>query len=210
MSKRVQESEESERPSKRPSYGFRPQSDESSDEPNQYEDQGEEEEENGHAGGRNRDYYIKRITNYAARYPSIEPLAVHKLLDKLRGLSDEELENIYLNFVNAVTELKGTRVASFVLLPTILLDSQLPHFSNRCMADIELKRDIEAEYMEWFGWIGNKVNIIFALGSHAYESWQEGREKEEERVGFSIPVVPPTTTPKVPTLTDGTHTTKLG
>lgn len=208
MSKRVQESEESERPSKRPSYGFQPVSDESADEPNQYEDQAQVEEEGGN--GRNRDYYIKRIAQFAARYPSIEPLAVHKLLDKLRNLSDEELENVYLNFVNAVSDLKGTRVASLVLLPTVLLDSQLPHFSDRCMKDMELKRDIEAEYMEWFGWIGNKVNIVFGLATHAYESWQEARQKEEEQVGFSIGVVPPTTTPKVPTLTDGTHTTKLG
>ncbi len=131
----------------------------------------------------------KDINLLICRYPSLQIRTSHKLMEKLGGLSEEELRNVYMNAVNDVTELRGTPSAQTVLLLTYPIDLKLPGYTEYCMRDLELKRDIESELVLLFGWLGNKINIIFRLINNAYLVHRQildptFKEKEdEEKIG---------------------------
>ncbi len=102
------------------------------------------------------------------RYPALQPRTSHALMEKLAALSEQELQNVYLNAINDVSELRGTPSAETVLLTTTPIDWKIPGYTDYCMKDVELKRDIESEIVLLFGWLGNKVNIFFRLVNNAY------------------------------------------
>ncbi len=117
---------------------------------------------------------LKRDINLLiCRYPSLQIRTSHKLMEKLDGLEEDELRNVYMNAINDITELRGTPSAQTVLLLTYPIDMKLPNYTEYCMKDVELKRDIEAELVVLFGWLGNKINILFRLINNAYVVYRQ-------------------------------------
>jgi hypothetical protein len=112
------------------------------------------------------------------RYPGLQPRTSHALMEKLSNLTEEELKNVYLNCVNDVAELRGTPTAETALLLTLPVNSMIPGYTDYCMKDVELKRDIESELIQLFGWLGTKINILFRLFNNGYIVMRENTKKE--------------------------------
>lgn len=112
--------------------------------------------------------FKEKINKLCCRYPKMKPRTSHALMEQLSFLSLQELENVYMNMINDLSDIRGTPSAETVLLVTKAIDPWVPHYSEVCLKDVELKRDVETEMMEIFGWFGNRINILFRLINNIY------------------------------------------
>ncbi len=139
-------------------YGFKPSEDPKT--PDHDEELNEEE-------AAEREQLIGELLQMVSRYPQLKLRSSNELLERLKHFTLEQLRNVHFNASNDISELRGTPCATTVLLGTVYLDRYLPHYSDICLADVELKRDIENEVVDFFGYFGAGVNILFRLVNNA-------------------------------------------
>jgi hypothetical protein len=116
----------------------------------------------------------KEILKLVARYPKLELRTSKIIMEKLNEMTEDELRIVRDNCINDLSELRGTPVSAFVLFCiTQPVDYQfLPGYTEQCMSDIELKRDVETEMISIFGDLSTRVNIFFRLLNNAYITWK--------------------------------------
>lgn len=118
----------------------------------------------------------KEILKLVARYPKLELRTSKEIMNKLNEMGEDELRIIRDNCVNDLAELRGTPVASFVVfLMTQPVEWKLPGYTDQCMSDIELKRDVETEIILVLGDLSNRINIFFRLLNNAYITWKKSK-----------------------------------
>jgi hypothetical protein len=116
----------------------------------------------------------EKIAHLLCQFPQLVPRTSHDIMQRLDQLSEKELMNVYANCMNDVTEFKGTPSSDFIIyLGTYFINTILPTFRERCLDDVNLKRDIESEMIHYLGRIGNKLNILFRLANNAYAAFYE-------------------------------------
>ena len=132
----------------------------------------------------------KNICKVLSRYPTLVPRSSNLILEKLNEMSEGDLENVYQNCLNDLIEIRGTPVAKFsIFILTTFIDSKfLPGFTDECMRDLELKRDIEAEIINLLGELNNRINIVFRFFNNGYIAYKKARhEYIEEGLGSVNP-----------------------
>lgn len=118
----------------------------------------------------------KEILKLVARYPKLELRTSKEIMNKLNEMGEDELVIIRDNCINDLAEMRGTPVASFVVfLMTQPVDWKLPGYTDQCLSDIELKRDVETEIIMLLGDLSNRINIFFRLLNNAYITWKKSR-----------------------------------
>lgn len=131
----------------------------------------------------------KEIIKLVARYPSLEIRTSRVVMEKLNNMDEDELRIVRDNCISDLTELRGTPVSSFVLFCiTQPVDWKLPGYTDQCMSDLELKRDIESEIIALMGDLSNRVNIFFRLINNAYITWKKSKG---ETFAFDAPTAKP-------------------
>lgn len=119
------------------------------------------------------------ICKLLSRYPALVPRSSNLILEKLNDMDEGELGNVYQNCLNDLIEIRGTPVAKFtIFLLTKLIDDRfIPGFTDECMNDVELKRDIEAEIINLLGELNNRVNILFRFLNNGYTAYKKSRHE---------------------------------
>jgi len=118
----------------------------------------------------------KEIIKLVSRYPSLELRTSKVIMEKLNEMGEDELKIVRDNCVNDLSELRGTPVSSFVLFcVTSPVDWKLPGYTEQCLSDVELKRDVETEMISLFGDLSTRINIFFRLLNNAYITWKRSR-----------------------------------
>jgi hypothetical protein len=110
------------------------------------------------------------INKLLCRYPGLVPRTSSAIMQRLSEMSEEELENIHINMLNDITEVRGTPSAEAVIMAlTYWADAHhIPGYTSVCLSDIELKRDIESEIIKLIGFLNTKLNILFRFLNNAY------------------------------------------
>lgn len=118
-----------------------------------------------------------KINLLLCRYPALVPRTSSAIMKKLDELSASELKNVYTNALNDIAEVRGTPSAETIILAlTYHADSSyLVGYTDTCLKDVELKRDIETEVIELIGFLNNKVNILFRFINNAYSTYKRNR-----------------------------------
>lgn len=124
----------------------------------------------------------QEIAKLLTRYPKLVPRTNFKILEKLDGLSDEELENVLINARNDVAEMSGKPGATiFIYAVTKVVDDMfLPGYTDECMGDDLLKTDIENEITELVGFVSNKLNIFYRFISNYLNLKYKNKRAREE------------------------------
>lgn len=154
----------------------------------------------------------QQINRIVLQYPQLQIRCSSELIKKLDQYSEEDLQNIFMNAINDVTTLRGTPSAECFLLPTKMVDSFVPGYSEVCKKDEPLKRDIELLWLEWVGYLGTIGNIGFSLLRNINTAYEEAKKNVVSHAfptmngeeifpqtsssidpGFSIPSREPTT-----------------
>lgn len=118
----------------------------------------------------------KEIIKLVARYPKLELRTSKVIMEKLNLMDEDELRIVKDNCISDLAEMRGTPVSSFVLfLITTPVDWKLPGYTEECLNDLELKRDVETEMITLFGDLSNRINIFFRLLNNAYITWKKSR-----------------------------------
>lgn len=152
------------------------------------------------------------------RHPKLIPRTSHEIMEKLNTLSDEELFNVHLNALNDVAELKdnpsGAAVIMAMTKPVDL--AFLPGFTQLCLNDGDLRRNVEAEVTLYLGRVSGLWLVAFQLLNNAYTAFmnnltlhnaslpltnetplakfareEEEREKKRRASGEDTPVITP-------------------
>lgn len=127
----------------------------------------------------------REILRYVGRYPTLELRSSKQITDRLDQMTVEELRIVRDNCVTDLSDIRGAPVASFaVFCMSKPFDAFLPGYSDQCLQDTELKRDVESEIIAVLGEMGNKVNIFFRLLNNAYITWK--RQKHFTNQGFDL------------------------
>lgn len=154
-----EEEEESEHPSALPNFGFTPI-------PEVTKERREDPPRPSPAHEAKR----QQINRLLCRYPQLKLRSSETTLKQLVQYDESELENILTNAQNDLAAIRGAPMADFIiggvagLVDTFLL----PGYLARCLADHELKNDVEAEATLLFGACGNRTNILFRALNHGY------------------------------------------
>lgn len=120
----------------------------------------------------------------------------------LDNYEEQELFNILQNCLNDLQRIRGVPAAELVIhiLAGIVDWKFIPGYLDRCLADEELKRDVESEMMNWIGLMNTKLNIAFRFINNAYVQifrpdapyyGEEESSDEEETQSPYIQNVPP-------------------
>lgn len=122
------------------------------------------------------------INKLLCRYPGLVPRTSSAIMQRLAEMTEEELENIHINMLNDITEVRGTPSAEAVICAlTYWADAHhIPGYTNVCLADIELKRDIESEVIKLIGFLNTKLNILFRFLNNAYTCLRVKRFARED------------------------------
>ena len=118
---------------------------------------------------------LTNINNLICRYPNLVPRTSAKVMAALNDKNELELQNIYTNCLNDLAEIRGTPSSEAVITAiTYPINANLlADYTERCLVDVELKRDIESEMINVLGAIGNRLNIFFRLVNNAYASYKK-------------------------------------
>ncbi len=113
----------------------------------------------------------EKIRVLLTRYNRLVPRTSHALMQKLEGLTEGELDNVYKNCLTDVQEFRGMKAAECITLAiTYPVDTfLLPNYTQHCLRDQELLRDIDAELQDMVGYFSNRMQILIRLMSNAYE-----------------------------------------
>jgi hypothetical protein len=111
----------------------------------------------------------EQISLMMNRYPDLQLRLNQKVMDQLKNMTETELQNIMHNLKNDICNTHGTPAASTLLyLATGITGND--EFQRRCLNDPALKSDVELELMNLIGIMSTKINIIFRLFSHAFNT----------------------------------------
>lgn len=124
----------------------------------------------------------REIIKMVARYPELELRTGKQIMDKLNEMGEDELVMVRDNCINDLAEIRGTPAASFATFcVTQPVDRYLlPGYTEQCLSDLELKRDIETEMILLLGELSNRVNIFFRLLNNAYITWKKSKGEHFE------------------------------
>lgn len=125
----------------------------------------------------------QEICKLLSRYPNLVPRSSNLILEKLNDMGEEELNNVYQNCLNDLIEIRGTPVAKFAIfiLTKVIDERLLPGFTDECMKDVELKRDIEGEILNLLGALSNRINIFFRFMNNGYVAYKKLRGEFDYR-----------------------------
>jgi hypothetical protein len=117
-----------------------------------------------------------KINELLCRNPGLKPRDSLPLMNLFESYSLDQLENIYTNCLNDLIEHRGMS-ASSVLIKCLsyVADVLLPGFSDECLKDIELRKDLEYEAIDLLRYFGTRVNILFRLGDNALTAFEKNR-----------------------------------
>ena len=112
----------------------------------------------------------QQINRLLCRYPNLKLRSSETTMKQLMQYDEQELENILTNATNDLAAIRGAPMSEFLIhtLAGLVDTFFLPGFLDRCLADEELKNDVEAEATLVSGCCGNKTNIAFRSLNHAY------------------------------------------
>lgn len=117
-----------------------------------------------------------KIARLLSSYPSIKLRSTYAMMDQLRSLDLAELQNVYTNAIIDLEQVRGTPSAEALLTAICTpVDLYFPGYLQECMMDQDLKRDVEAEVINWLGEPGAKSNICFRLVNNAYNCYKRAR-----------------------------------
>ncbi len=119
----------------------------------------------------------KEIVRIIARYPQLILRTSKQIMDKLNEMGEDELRIVRDNCLNDLVEIRGSPASSFVLFCiTRPVDAYLlPGYTDQCLSDTELQRDVETEMIALLGELSNRINIFFRLINNAYITWKKNR-----------------------------------
>jgi hypothetical protein len=125
----------------------------------------------------------EKINRLICRYPGLQPRISTAVMARLDTMNEKELENILANCLNDVADLRGTPSAeSIITVLTHHVDARwIPNFTETCLNDLELNRDIEAELLQLLGNVSNRLNIVFRFFNNAYNCTKKRRFMPEPR-----------------------------
>lgn len=118
-------------------------------------------------------FSLKReISKLLCQYPKLTIRSSNAMMSKLDELSPEELKNVYQNCLNDVTQLRGNPVATGIIhiMTTFVNNKYINGFTEECLKDEELKRNIDLEYSRLLGDASSKVIILLQLINNAYNA----------------------------------------
>ena len=118
-------------------------------------------------------FMLKReISKLLCQYPKLTIRSSNEVMGKLDELSHEELKNVYQNCLNDVTQLRGNPVATGIIhiLTTYLNNRYIKGFTEECLKDEELKRNIDLEYTRLIGDASSRFIIVLQLINNAYNA----------------------------------------
>lgn len=122
------------------------------------------------------------------RHPKLIPRTSHEIMEKLNTLSDDELFNVHINALNDVAELKDNPSGAAVITAcTKPLDlAYLPGFTQQCLNDSELRRNVEAEVTLYLGRVSGMWLIAFQLLNNAYTVFT--RQYTSHALALELPI----------------------
>lgn len=130
----------------------------------------------------------REILRYVARYPKLELRTSKQIMSRLDEMEEDELRIVRDNCVTDLSEIRGAPVASFAIFAiTKPVDMSLPGYTEQCLQDVELKRDVETELINILGELGNRINIFFRLLNNAYITWKKRRGEYFDDAPTPIP-----------------------
>jgi hypothetical protein len=111
-----------------------------------------------------------KINALLCRYPELQLRSSAASMTALDNYEEKELVNILQNCINDLQQIRGVPAAELVIhiLAGVVDWKLLPGYLDRCMADEELKRDVESEMMNWIGLMNTRLNIAFRFMNNAY------------------------------------------
>lgn len=142
----------------------------------------------------------EKINLLISRYPELTLRSSAATMASLDTYDEPELKNILNNCINDLQRIRGVPAAEFILhLICGMIDWKLlPGYLDRCMNDVELKRDVESETMSWIGVMNTRLNIAFRMLNNAYlqlyqpdypyYDGEEEPELEQSRYMRNVPV----------------------
>ena len=112
----------------------------------------------------------EKINALLCRYPELKLRSTAGTMIMLDNYEEKELVNILQNCINDLQQIRGVPAAELIIhiLAGVVDWKLLPGYLDRCMADEELKRDVESEMMNWVGLMNTRLNIAFRLLNNAY------------------------------------------
>lgn len=127
-----------------------------------------------------------KIGRLLARNPKLVLRTTHKLVEKLEGISKEELENILYNANQDSAEINGTPVAvailrSFARICNVIgIVRDNGEFEEELIGDEPLKADVEMELAEYIGLLGTKLNIMFRVFNDYWSAQTKKKRKLDD------------------------------
>lgn len=112
----------------------------------------------------------EKINGLLCRYPELQLRSTAGTMVMLDNYDEQELVNILQNCINDLQRIRGVPAAELLIhiLAGLVDWKLLPGYLDRCMADEELKRDVESEMMNWIGLMNTRLNIAFRFMNNAY------------------------------------------
>jgi hypothetical protein len=113
-----------------------------------------------------------KIGRLIARYPGVKVRSSLQIMERLFDCSLSELKNIHTNIITDLASIRGTPTAELcITMITYHIDREFAKgYTNRCLNDVELKRDIEEEMINVIGELGTKIVIVFRLLNNLYRT----------------------------------------
>lgn len=129
-----------------------------------------------------------KIQQLICQYPQLTPRSSNEVMEKLDEMNDKQLRNIYTNCITDVAQYRGTPAANFFIFLLTFLPNRyyLPTYTDVCLKDTELKRDIEAEAIHLLGGLSTRINILFRLLNNAHVAYRELLAEQGFAYGPSI------------------------
>lgn len=119
----------------------------------------------------------KEILRYVSRYPQLQLRTSRQIMERLNEMDEDELKIVRDHCITDLSDIRGSPVASSVIFAvTKPIDvTFLEGYTEQCLSDIELKRDVETEIISILGDLSNRINIFFRLLNNAYITWKKNR-----------------------------------
>lgn len=130
-----------------------------------------------------------KIARLVSSYPEIKLRSTSAMMDQLKFLDAEELQNVYSNAIIDLEKIRGTPSAEAILTAICTpIDIYFPGYMDECLRDADLKRDVEAEVINWLGEPGARSNICFRLVNNAYNCWKRAKMGDVVRSWANPPI----------------------
>jgi hypothetical protein len=113
----------------------------------------------------------EEINKLLCRYPELTLRTSQATMLQLEQYGEKELKNILQNCRNDLQAIRGTPSADFAIgVGTLPVDRWcgVEGYTERCLHDRELKRDVEHEMTLVLGGGSNRINILFRLMNNLY------------------------------------------